>query len=230
MKKRNFLACLLLVVSMFITACGATSPFEGKWNGTCDITDYIMDEILAEYEEYAEYFEFENLSFGLDFTFEDGNVAMSVNEESMDTFVDNLEAGVYNMMDKMIVDQMVVMYKDMFPDVETLDDVAALTDGVYENGQAILNEVATSSGYNTYEEFLTAAVKELNAEELLSSLTEDLDVTGTYDYDEDAGILTFYYEDNTYEEMKYQFTDDTLTIRLSDGESEFDVTCVKAAE
>lgn len=232
MKKRSILLSILLVVSMFITACGAADPFEGKWSGNCDLTDYIMDELLVEYEEYAEYFEFDDLTIGFDFEFEEGNVTMSVNEESMDTFIANLEDGVYNMMDKMIVNEMIVMYQGMLPDenIQTLDDVAALTDGMYANGQAILDDVASESGYATYEEFLTAAIEEIDAEGMMDSLIEDFDISGTYEYDEEEGVLTFYYEDDTYEEMQYKFTDDTLMIRLSDGEAEFDVECEKVTE
>lgn len=230
MKKRNLLVALLLVFTMLLSACGASDPFVGKWKGNCDLTDYIMDMMEEEYADYMEYIHFENLAFDIDFTFEDGNVTMKVDEASVDAFVANVEVGIRDMMYDMIVDGLMQNYKMMFDGVETLDDVAALSNGEYADGQAILDSIAMVYSYATFDEYMDATVEAMNMGGMLEPMCEALNLSGTYEYDEEAGVLTLYYEDDTYEEMQYKFTDDTLMIRVSDGTVDFDIECEKVGE
>lgn len=233
MKKRNLLVTVLLVFTMLVGACGAkVSPFEGKWVGTFDMTDYVMEMVSADesFASYEEYLHLENLILKVDFVFEGENMNMEVDDASVDELVANLESSMYNMMDEMMKDMLLEQYKSMFDGVETLDDVAALTGGMFADGQAILDSVATSTGYTDYESMITETVASINMGEMMEEACGSLDLAGTYDYDEESGILTFYYEDDTYEEMQYKFTDDDLVIRVSAEDIEFDFHCEKVTE
>lgn len=233
MKKRSLLLTVLLVFTMFITACGTkVSPFEGKWVGTFDMTDYVMDVVSADenFEAYGDYLTLENLILKVNFSFEGEDMQMSVDEDSIDALVENLENSMYDMMDKMMRDMLMNEYKKVFADVETLDDVAALTNGMYADGQAILDSVATIQGYDNYDQMITETVASINMGEMMTEACASLDLSGTYGYDEETGILTMYYEDNTYEEMQYVFVDDELVIRVTADDVEFDFHCEKIVE
>lgn len=221
MKKRNVLLAVLLAFSMFMTACGASDPFAGKWRGTCDLTDYIEDMMVAEDPSYADYMNFEDLSFVIEFTFEDGEISMEVDQDSVDQFVKNVEDGMYDMMDALMEAELL----KLVPDAETLDDAAAQLG--YENGEVLLESLAQMSGYDTYDAFISATVESADMAGSLEPLYEELNLSGTYEYDEEDGILTVTYEDESEEEMEYEFDGDELVIRISDGEATFDVKCEK---
>lgn len=203
MKKRSLLVTLLLVLTMLVTACGgSTNPFEGKWKGTCDLTDYIVDSMVAGDPTLEEYVDFEELSFVINFTFEGDEISMSVDDDSIDTFVANAEDGIRNMLDKYMRAQL----EGTGIDVEFL---------------------ASANGYDSYDALLDGMVSEMGLSAMIDPLTEALELEGTYEYDEEDGILTVTYEDGSEEEMKFEFDGDDLTITVSDGADEFDIKCEK---
>jgi len=205
MKKRNLLVALFLVLTMFITGCNSTeSPFEGEWKGTCDLTDYIVESMVASEPTMEEYIEFEELSFVIDFTFEGDEVSMSVDEDSVDTFIERAEDGIRNMMD------------------------AYMTDLVADfNGLVTMDDVVAENGYDSYEALLDGLVESMDLSTVVESLCEELELEGTFEYDEKDGILTVTYDDEFVEEMEFEFDGDDLVITVSDGTDEFDIKCEK---
>ena len=86
---------MLLVVAMMVTACGSTKQsLEGKWIGTLDVTKQFEDGIKAAHPDLAQYVDFEDLVFVMDVTFEEGNMSISVHQDSMDTFNENFALGM----------------------------------------------------------------------------------------------------------------------------------------
>ena len=85
MKKRCFLLSILLVISMMLGACGSGNPFEGKWTGKLDVTKQFEDGIKAYYPELEEYVDFEDLTFVIDVTFDDGMIKCTFRADMMQT-------------------------------------------------------------------------------------------------------------------------------------------------
>ena len=204
MKKRNLLVSLLLALALMITACGETSPFVGSWRGTCDLTDLIIGEsVLGTDETFSQYAdEVEGLEFVIYFEFTEDEMSMSVDEASVDAFIENLETSMKNMMEAYMIDELAAY-------------------GIsYE-------EYLMEAGMDS-DEFLQSMIDEMDMtaqmEAMMDSMVEALELSGSYMYDEE--VLTIVYEDNTYEEMNYVFEDDVLTITFVDGEGmEIPIVC-----
>lgn len=204
MKKRNLLVSLLLALALMITACGDPSPFVGSWKGTCDLTDLIIGESVLSTDEslskYAE--EVEGLEFVIYFEFTEDKMSMSVDDASVDTFLENLETSMKNMMESYMIDELAA------------------------NGISY-EEYLMEAGMDS-DEFMQSMIDEMGMtvqmEAMMESMAEALDLSGAYMYDEE--ILTIVYEDNTYEEMNYVFEGDKLTITFVDGEGvEIPIVC-----
>lgn len=202
MKKRNLILAMVMAVTMLFTACGSEepNPFVGKWTGTMDLTDYIVEEMVAEDETMKEYAKFENLTFTLVFEFTEDEVSLHMDEASTQQFVTNAETGITNMMDAMVADMAT-------ENSMTAEDIYA--------GMGV-----------TREEFLQSTIDSMQLDAMISAMAESFELKGTYEADEE--MITVYYEDNTYEEMKYVFEGDNLTITVSDGTDDFVIQCTKA--
>lgn len=205
MKKRNLLVSILLVFTMLLTACGQENPFTGTWRGTCDLTDFIIDNVVGDDETMRQYMDgVDGLEFVINFEFTENEMSMSVDEASGVTFIENLETSMKNMMEAVLVDQL-------------------SSYGIsYE-------EYVAESGMSS-EEVLDAMLDEMNImpqmEAMVDSMSEALELNGTYTFD--GEVLTIVYEDNTYEEMKYVFNEETLTITVVAEEGvEFPIICEK---
>lgn len=224
MKKRNLLVAVLLVITMLITACGGASPFEGKWRGNLDLTQYIMDLMEEEYAEYMEYLHFEDLSFDIYFSFEGDKVSLEVDKSTVEKFVKNAEDGMTVMMDEMMTGMLLAMV----PGAKTLDDVAPYF-GVAD-GAAVLEYLAVMSGYENYAKMIADTVKEAAMGSMIDPLVKTLDLEASFKYDEGAGTLKLTYQDGNEEVMKYRFEGNVLVITISDGTSEFDIYCERTAK
>ena len=202
MKKRNLLVALVMAAVMLLSACGTekANPFVGKWTGTLDLTDYIVEEMVAEDESMKEFAKFENLTFTLVFEFTEEEVSLHMDEASTQQFITNVETGVTNMLDARVTD-MAAEYS------MTAEDIYA--------GMGV-----------TREAFIQSTIDSMHLDAMISGMAESLELKGTYESDEEKIIV--YYEDNTYEEMKYVFEGDNLTITVSDGTDNFAIKCTKA--
>ncbi len=95
MKKRSILVAVLLVMCMLLTACGNKSEkLQGNWVGSLDVTKQFEDGIKAAYPDLADYVDFEGLVFVLDIALVDGQMSMSIQQESVDKFNTNFSAGM----------------------------------------------------------------------------------------------------------------------------------------
>lgn len=205
MKKRNLLLSLLLAFALMITACGEENPFVGSWKGNCDLTDMIIEYVAGDNEEMRQYMDgIDGLEFVINFEFTENEMSMSVEEASIDTFIDNMETGVKTMMEEILIDEL--------------------------TGYGISYEEYIAESGMSNDEFLQSKLDEMNMsaqmEAMMDSMAEAIELSGSYMYDEEK--ITVVYEDGTFEEMLYTFVGDTLTITVTDGEgTEFPIICEK---
>lgn len=204
MKKRNLLVSLLLILTLMITACGQENPFVGSWRGSCDLTDLIIESVAGDEEDLRQYMEeVDGLEFTIYFEFTEDEMSMSVDDSSVDTFLENLENSMKNVAESYLI-----------------DNLASTYDITYEE---YLMELGMDS-----DEFLESKLDEMNMnvqmEAMMNSMADALEVSGLYMYDDEK--ITIVYEDNTYEEMYYVFDQDILTITFvgSDG-MEIPIVC-----
>ena len=209
MKKRNILFALLLAMSMLVTACGGQKTVEGKWVGTMDLTKQFEDGIIAAYPDLAEYVDFEELVFQLDIAFVDGQMTMSVQQESIDTFNEYFAAGMHN-----------------------------IAIGYWEAGLAMidmdLEEAIIESGM-TEEQYHNRIYKETGIDKMIESMTEVTSKTleklsgmnGTYTTPVD-NELRLYYTEDTYESMEYGFKGKKLNITIKGDNFSLLIQCEKS--
>lgn len=204
MKKRNVLVALMLVCVMMLSACGNTNPFVGTWRGTWDFTDALEETLVADDASMEQYLEFEDLTIEIIFEFtEEGEMEMHVDEDSIETMAVNMEDGLYKMMDNMLQDQ--------------------LSGYGYSN-----DEIAGMMGYDSYDAMLNDMIAELDMEgTLVDPLMDSLDAEGTYEYDEEEGILTLEYEDEGDEEFEYEFDEDKLILNIEIDGMDMEIECEK---
>lgn len=203
MKKCSLVLILAMMVAMLFSACSEEekpNPFLGKWSGNMDLTEQIVEEMIAQDESLKEYADFENLVFTLEFEFTEEEVSFHVNDASAQQFISNVEAGIADMVDAMVADA-AAEYS------VTVEDVYA--------------------GMNvTREDFIQSTIDVMHLEQMINAITEALALNGTYQLDDEKIVV--FYEDNNYEEMSYSFEGDKLFITVSNGENEFVIECTKA--
>lgn len=203
MKKRSLILILAMLVAMLFSACSEEekpNPFLGKWSGNMDLTDQIVEEMIAQDESLKEYADFENLVFTLEFEFTEEEVSFHVNDASAQQFISNVEAGIADMVDAMVA------------------DAAAEYSVTVENVYAGMNV--------TREDYIQSTIDAMQIEQMVNSITEALALNGTYQSDDEKIVV--FYEDNTYEEMNYSFEGEKLFITVSNGDNEFVIECTKA--
>lgn len=194
MKKRNILFAILLVMAMLITACGSNSQsLEGKWVGTLDVTKQFEDGIKAAHPNLAEYVDFEELVFVLDIEFVEGQMSMTVQQESIDAFNTNFAAGM-----------------------------EAIAEGYWEAGLTAksgltMEEAIFESGMSE-EDYLEYIYAETGIDKMITAMTDITNTTldklsnmkGTYTTLDTE--LRLWYEDEAYEAMEYSLKGDDLDI------------------
>ena len=203
MKKRSLLFVLTMIVAMLFTACGEEekpNPFLGKWSGNMDLTNSIVKEMVAQNESLNEYAKFDKLMLTLEFEFAEEEVSLQMNDASAQQFISNAEAGITDMVDAVVADE-AAEYS------VTVEDVYA--------------------GMNvTREDYIQSVIDSMHLEQMINAMIEAFELNGTYESDDEKIIV--FYEDNTYEEMKYSFDGDKLFITVSDGTNEYVIECTKA--
>lgn len=207
MKKRNILLSLLLVLTMMFTACGSGDPFEGKWIGTLDVTKQFNDGIIEHFPGLAEYAAFEDLVFVIDIEFADGMMTMSVDQDSIDAFNENFEAGM-----------------------EILARGAVIVEA--ESTGLTLEEAVLESGLSE-EEYIEARLAEMEMEkmkEAMQNVTNESvaaisSINGPYTYNTDDVNLR--YEDDYYEAIEYEFEGNQLILTFRGESYSLRVECEK---
>lgn len=201
MKKRNLFVALMMAIVMIISGCGVgtENKFIGTWTGTLDMTDYIVQSIVAQDENLEKYAEFEDLSFTLVFEFTEENISLHLEEASTTKYIENITVGVERMIDAMVAE--LATTNDM-----TEEDIYA--------GMGV-----------TRDAYIQSVVDSMKLETAVSEMAEALALKGTYKYDGEKIVVI--YEDDTYEEMQYSFEGETLVITVSDGNTEHAIECKK---
>lgn len=192
-----------MVVVMLVTGCTkeeSVNPFQGKWTGSVDMTEHVVNSMVTENENLKDFLDFEQLTFSLEFEFAEESVSLHVEETSKQQFITNMKAGVVKMVDAMVAD------------VATKNDTTAAD--IY-NGMGV-----------TRDEYIQSVVESLKIEELVSSMASALELKGSYEYNDEKIVVL--YEDDTYEEMTYTLGIEDLTITVSDGTNSFVIPCSKA--
>lgn len=207
MRKRNVLLSLMLAVVLLLTACGGGNPFEGKWKGTLDLTEQFEDGIKANYPDFEEYVDFEDLVLVMNVEFTEDEMSMSVEEDSIDAFFANFEAGMQE------------FGESAFMAYLTSIDMT-------------LEEAVAESGMEE-EEFLEQALAQMQLHEMTSgmnAITEQslaglADLTGTYTFNEEE--INLRYSDESYEAIPFEFEGKKLILTFEGEEYFLRIECEK---
>ena len=203
MKKRNRIITLIMVVLLVFTACGANgsaNSLVGKWTGQLDLTNQIVQNMVATNASIEKYAKFENLQFTFVFEFTEEEVSVSIDEASTQQFVANIKTGV-------------------------ADTVDAMVAGVAAENNLTVDAVYSGMGV-TRDAYVQSLIEEMELEAMVQSIVASLELKGAYEADGETILIV--YEDNTYEEMKYVLGIEDLTITVSDGTNQYQIPCTKA--
>jgi len=193
MKKRSILVAVLLVMCMLLTACGNKSEkLQGNWVGSLDVTKQFEDGIKAAYPDLVDYVDFEGLVFVLDIALVDGQMSMSIQQESVDKFNTNFSAGMKNI-------------AEGYWAAELAKYDMTLEEDRYESSM-------------TEEEYLNKIYKNTGIDKMIKSMVEVTNITlerlsnmkGTYTVL--GRELRLWYTEDNYEAMGYSFEGKVLNI------------------
>lgn len=211
MKRRGILLSVLLILTMLVTGCGnSNQTLDGKWIGSLDVTKQFEDGIKEAHPDLAKYVDFEDLVFVLDIEFTEGQMSMSVQQDSIDTFNANFALGM-----------------------------EAIAEGYWEAGLAqtsglTMEEAIYESGMSE-EEYLEYIYKQTGIDKMLTAMTDITNTTldklsgmeGTYTTPVD-NELRLYYTENEYESMEYGFKGKELNITIKGDNFSLLIECEKS--
>ena len=207
MKKRNILFAVVLAIAMMITACGGKQTLEGKWVGSLDVTKQFEDGVKRAYPDLADYVDFEELVFVLDIEFAEGQMSMSVQQESIDAFNANFAEGMKGMAEGYWAAGLAKY--DM-----------TLEEDIYESGM-------------TEEEYLQSIYKQTQIDKMIEGMNDITNKTldrlsnmkGTYTV-LDSELRLWYTEDD-YEAMEHSFKGKALNIIVKGDNFSLLIECEK---
>ena len=190
-----------------ITACGGKQTLEGKWVGSLDVTKQFEDGIKTAYPDLADYVDFEELVFVLDIEFVEGQMSMSVQQESIDAFNANFAAGMEGMAEGYWAAGLAKY--DM-----------TLEEDIYESGM-------------TEEEYLQSIYKQTQIDKMIEGMNDITNKTldrlsnmkGTYTV-LDSELRLWYTEDD-YEAMEHSFKGKALNIIVKGDNFSLLIECEK---
>lgn len=209
MKKRSILLSVLLILTMLVTGCGSSSQsLEGKWVGSLDVTKQFEDGIIAAYPELADYVDFEELVFVLDIAFTDGEMSMSVQQDSINTFNSNFAAGMKNLAEGYWTAQLATY------DMTLEEDIAE--SGVTE--EEYMNRIYQETGIDK----MIPAMKDVTN----STLDRLSQMKGTYTVLDKE--LRLWYSEDSYEAMEHNFEGDELDIIVKGDGFSLLIECEKS--
>ena len=209
MKKRNVLFAILLAMAMLITACGGNKQtLDGSWTGTLDVTKQFEDGIIAAYPDLKDYVDFEELVFVLDIVFEEDQMSMVVQQESIDTFNANFAKNMEQL-------------AEGYWTAELAKYDMTLEEDISESGM-------------TEEDYLASIYKETGIDKMITSMNEITNKTlnkisklkGMYTTPLE-NELRLYHSDTEYESMEYSFKGKTLNIIIQGEDFSLLVECEK---
>lgn len=209
MKKRNILLSVLLILTftLMLGGCSSKDAFEGKWKGTLDLTRQIEDGIIEAYPELEEYVNFAGLTVGIDITFEDGMMSMSVNRTSVEEF-ENCFA-------------------------EHMEEVEEGSLMVYLDTMGLSLEEAVAESGVTEEEYVSAMIQTLETDKMKESIVEIVNsalegfekVNGPYTFNEET--INVRYEELEYEAIEYAFEGNSLILTFRGEGFSLRISCEK---
>ena len=207
MKKRNILFAVVLAIAMMITACGGKQTLEGKWVGSLDVTKQFEDGVKRAYPDLADYVDFEELVFVLDIEFAEGQMSMSVQQESIDAFNTNFAEGMKGIAEGYWAAGLAKY--DM-----------TLEEDIYESGM-------------TEEEYLQSIYKQTQIDKMIEGMNDITNKTldrlsnmkGTYTV-LDSELRLWYTEDD-YEAMEHSFKGKALNITVKGDNFSLLIECEK---
>lgn len=208
MKKRSILLSVLLIFTMLLSACsGNTEDFEGKWVGTLDVTKQFEDGIKAAYPDLADHVDFEDLVFTLDISFVEGEMSMTVRQDSIDKFNANFAEGMKN------------LAKNYWSAGLATYDMT-LEEDIFESGLNEEDYIARIYSTTGIDKMITAMVDVTNTTLDRISMME-----GTYTIL--GKELRLWYTEDSYEAMGYSFEGDDLNIVIKGDSFSLLIKCVK---
>ena len=160
MKKRNLFIALVMAMVFLFTACGAGNAGDslvGKWTGTVDLTDQIVQNMVTANAAIEKYSKFENLQFTFIFEFTQDELSMHLDENSTKQFLTNVQTGVANTVDAMVA-------------------------GVAAENEVTVEDVYAGMGV-TRDAYIQSVVEAMQLETMVKSIAESLMLSGKYEAD-----------------------------------------------
>ena len=199
MKKRNVFIALVMTMVFLLSACGSGNSLVGKWTGSLDLTNQIVQNMVASNAATEKYAKFENLKFTFVFEFTETEASVRIDEASTQQFIDNIKKGV-------------------------ADTVDAMVAGVAADNNRTVEEVYSGMGV-TRDAYVQSVIEAMELETMVQTMVASMELKGKYEADGEAILIL--YDDNTYEEMKYNLGMEDLTITVSDGTNDYQIHCTK---
>lgn len=198
MKKTKMIFALFLAIMMMLTACGnQNQSLDGKWVGYLDVTKQFEDGVKKANPKLEKFVDFEDLVFVLDISFVDGQMSMSVRQESIDAFNKNFAEGMKELAEE-YWEAGLAQY-DMTIEEER-----------YESGlseEDYLNQIYQSTGI---DQMITSMTDVTN-----KTLDKLSNMKGLYTTPVNNELRLYYTEDNQeYESMQYKFKGKKLNITI----------------
>lgn len=209
MKKRNVLFSILLAMTMLITACGGNKQtLDGNWKGSLDVTKQFEEGVIATYPDLKDYVDFEELVLILDIEFEEDQMSMTVQQDSIDAFNANFAKSMEGM-------------AEGYWTAGLAEYDITLEEAIYESGM-------------TEEDYLAHIYKETGIDKMITSMNDITNKTldriskmeGMYTTPLE-NELRLYYTDTEYESMEYGFKGKTLNITIQGDGFSLLIECEK---
>lgn len=141
--KRILCLTAILVMMTMLTACGEQDKFIGSWKAEVNMAQYIMERMVEEDPEVAEYFDIDDFTLVLQMTFnDDGTYETIADEEAAKEAFAGLQQDFKDGMTKYLEDMIKTSGLDM-----TVDDVLAASETTLDEmveesfGESVLDEM-----------------------------------------------------------------------------------------
>lgn len=188
MKKRGFIGVLVACMIFALTGCDmfAAPTVEGEWEAELEMKDMLVQTMDEETKKYAEYFE--DLVLDVTFEFDEDEVEVRFEEDSVDEFIEDFEEALKKMCKAVLEDSAASMGMNL----ETFLAMAGMT----------------------MDNYIDLFMKQINMDEVTDNIKDELEEKYDYELDEEEGIIKATDKDGNVEEWEYELEKDKLNITV----------------
>ena len=188
MKKRGFIGVLVGCMLLALTGCDmfAAPTVKGEWEAELEMKDMIVQTMDEETKKYAEYFD--GLELDVTFEFDEDEVEVRFEEDSVDEFIEDFEEALKKMCKAVLEDSAASMGMNL----ETFLAMAGMT----------------------MDNYIDLFMKQINMDEVTDNIKDELEEKYDYELDEEEGIIKATDKDGNVEEWEYELEKDKLNITV----------------